>query len=292
MGGGELRLFPDATLRDEPDERRTADMVSVGAPRITMLRLTRQLEDFELRARDGRIGRVTDFYFDDRRWTIRYFAVETGTWLDHREVLVAPAAVHSPEWEQRALPVDLTIEQVRRSPGIDAEEPITREQEVALIQYYNWPMYWGTPGFAEGMMFALPPLPPLTNPGAGGLFADARHGPALDEQHHIRSVCDVRGYHVVANDGEIGHVEDFVIDDATWQIECLTIATRNWWPGQRVLIAPESIYEVGWEEKKVYVDLTRDQIKQSPPYAAEEPIPSQYVDQLHVHYPPHRNAEP
>jgi uncharacterized protein YrrD len=253
-----------------------------------MLRMTRQLEDFELRARDGRIGHVTDLFFDDRRWTIRYFAVDTGTWLDHREVLVAPAAVHSPEWTDRALPVDLTMEQVRRSPPLSANEPITREQEMALIQYYNWPLYWGAPGFTEGMMYAVPLLPP---PGAEFGKVPQR-APVLDEQHHIRSVGDVRGYHVVANDGEIGHIEDFVIDDASWEIECLTIATRNWWPGRRVLSAPESIYEVGWDDAKVYVDLSREQVRNSPPVAADAPLSSEYVDQLHVHYPPRRRAEP
>jgi uncharacterized protein YrrD len=253
-----------------------------------MLRTTRQLEGFELRARDGRIGHVTDLFFDDRRWTIRYFAVDTGTWLEHREVLVAPAAVHAPDWDARVLPVDLTIDQVRRSPRIDSDASLTREHELALIQYYNWPMYWGAPGFTDGLMYALPPMPPTAELGA----LAARHPPVLDEQHHIRSVAEVRGYHVVANDGEIGHVEDFVIDDVTWEVECLAIGTRNWWPGRRVLLAPEAIYEVGWDEAKVYVDLSREQVRSSPPYHAEAPIPTEYVDQLHVHYRPHRREEP
>jgi hypothetical protein len=256
-----------------------------------MLRPARQLENFELRARDGRIGHVTDFFFDDRRWTIRYFVVDTGSWLGHREVLVAPTAVHTPEWADRALPVDLTMDQVRGSPAIDAEGPVTREHELALIQYYNWPMYWGTPGFSDGLLYALPPF------GLADELALRRppvsHAPAtLDEQHHIRSVNDVRGHHVVANDGQIGHVEDFLIDDTTWEIECLVIGTRNWIPGRYVLVAPDSIYEVGWEEAKVYVDLSRDAIRQSPAYELNASVADEYVDRLQSHHIPHRREEP
>lgn len=254
-----------------------------------MLRNARHLESFELRASDGAIGRVTDFFFDDRRWMVRYFVVEAGTWLDHREVLIAPASIHVLGWEQRVLSVDLTRDQVRHSPTIDPEEPVSREQEVALSQYYSWPMYWGGAGFSDPMMLAAPPFLPVSP-------LRERHARAtstLDEQHHLRSVADVRGYRIEANDGEIGNVDDFLVDDSDWRIGYLIVDTRNWWPGRRVLVAPEWIYEVGWDEAKVFVDLSRNAVKHSPTYDPHAALPAGYTDRLHAHYgQPRRSAEP
>jgi uncharacterized protein YrrD len=251
-----------------------------------MFRSARQLEDFELRARDGRIGHVTDFYFDDRRWTVRYFVVDTGRWLDHREVLIAPGAVRSPDWEQRLLPVDLTQEQVRGSPPIESEEPVSPEQELALIQYYNWPAYWGAPGFADTLVYTPPPFLPVR----AAPDTARREASTLDTPHHIRSVEDVRGHRIEANDGELGYVDDFLIDDVTWRIGFLVVETRHWWPGKRVLVAPEWAYEIGWDEARVYVDLAREEIKHSPPYDPAQPVAADYVDQLHAHYAPERRA--
>lgn len=254
-----------------------------------MLRKARDLDDFALHARDGRIGHVRDFFFDDRRWTIRYLVVETGTWLDHREVLIAPAAVHAPDWSERVLPVDLTREQVEQSPTVDPDEPVSREQELLLAQYYNWPMYWAGAGFADTMFLPTAFVPPSVgmSPRRAGATS------SLDAQHHIRSVADIRGHRIEANDGPIGHVDDFLIDDDDWTIGYLVVDTRNWWPGKRVLLAPDWIFEVGWEDAKVFVDLSRQTIKRSPTYDSGVPVTREYADLLHEHYgQPRRSAEP
>jgi hypothetical protein len=94
----------------------------------------------------------------------------------------------------------------------------------------------------------------------------------------------VSGHYVQATDGEIGHVEDFIIDDETWAIRYLIIDTRNWWPGKKVLISPQWIERVSWNESKVFVDLSREVIKKSPEYP-EEFLPTRdYETGLHRHY--------
>jgi hypothetical protein len=227
-----------------------------------MLHRATELENVELRAIDGRIGHVTDLFFDDRRWTIRYLVVDTGTWLDHREVLISPTAAGTPDWSQRVLPVNLTRDEVRHSPPVDPEEPVSREQELMLAQYYNWPLYWGAAGFSDGVFMATPPFLPANLPRP----TRRQTSSTLDEQHHIRSVNDVRGYRLEADDGEIGHIDDFLIDDEAWQVRSFIIDTRNWWPGRRVLVSPEAIFEVGWDEAKVFADVTREAVRRSPPY--------------------------
>ena len=94
----------------------------------------------------------------------------------------------------------------------------------------------------------------------------------------------MRGYHVHATDGEIGHVDDFVIDEETWAIRYLVIDTRDWWPGRKVLVAPKWIERVSWGEGTVFVKLARDAIKQSPEYSDETPVTREDEERLHRHY--------
>src|SRR3954463_5112748 len=85
--------------------------VSISTRGRFMLRHAKELEKFELRARDGKIGQVQDFFFDDRQWTVRYLVVDTGTWLDSRKVLISPTAVSRAEWDEQLLVVNLTQDQ-------------------------------------------------------------------------------------------------------------------------------------------------------------------------------------
>jgi len=255
-----------------------------------MLRNAKELEQFELRARDGKIGHVVDFFFDDQRWTVRYLVVDTGTWLDSRKVLISPVAVSRAEWDSRLLPLNLTQYQVRHSPRIDTEQPVSREHEAALLQYYNWPSYWGVAGFPD-IGFAMPVMPPLP------LYApvpDVRQespaGTAVHEDHHLRSVRAVTGHSIEAVDGAIGHVDDFLIDDRSWEIRYLVADTRNWWPGKKVLIAPQWIARLSWDEAKVEIDLTRTAIKSSPAYDPAAPLTPDYAGQLDAHYLRHRQT--
>lgn len=256
-----------------------------------MLRPARDLKGCELQARDGAIGQVDDLFFDDRHWTIRYFVVATGSWLslngrDRGDVLVSPHAIAAPRWADRALTVDLTREQVRNSPPVDTRQPVSREHEAALIQYYNWPAYWGAAGFPDAGL-GLPLLPMSVAVSTSAPRMETARSPAVvQEDPHLRSTEAVRGHLIEATDGTLGHVEDFLVDDTNWEIRALIVDTRNWWPGKKVLVPPQSIEAVGWSEARVRVQLTREAIKVSPTYEAGRPLPADFVDQLAVHRRP------
>ena len=100
----------------------------------------------------------------------------------------------------------------------------------------------------------------------------------------MRSTHEVTGYHVQAADGEIGHIGDFIIDDETWAIRYLIIDTQNWWEGKKVLISPQWIERVSWNESKVFVNLSREVIKQSPEYFEDNLLTRDYENKLHQYY--------
>ncbi|MES1195100.1 MAG: PRC-barrel domain-containing protein, partial [Opitutus sp.] len=128
--------------------------------------------------------------------------------------------------------------------------------------YYNWPVYPG----AIYMLDVPPPQPPApVNP-------------------HLYSTNSVTGYHLEATDGDIGHVADFLFDEATWSIAFLEINTRNWLPGRHVLLATEWVRHLDWHNSHLEVDLTCAAINSSPAYDANRYITQEYIAQLKAHY--------
>jgi len=210
---------------------------------------------YEIRASDGDLGKVDEFYFDDETWTVRYIVVETGNWLSGRKVLISPVAFGKPEFESRTISVNLTCAKVRSSPNIDTEMPVYRQHEAELHEYYQWPWRGG-----YGGSFGTTPLP-LSDDEV--LAEQETSASGHQDDPHLRSTREVTGYHLHATDGEIGHVEDFIVDDENWTIRFLVVDTTNWLPGKKVLLSPQWINRVEWADSSVHFDLTRESVENS-----------------------------
>ena len=248
---------------------------------LAVLRNAHTFIGHELRARDGIIGEVKDLYFDDERWCLRYFVVETGVWLKRRQVLISPEAVHAPEWSARVLPVDLTQDQVRESPSVETDRPVSRQYEETLRQHYGWPFYWGA-GY-PGPGFALPPEPSISVQTTLHSVETKSSVPEAGDPH-LRSINEISHYRTQAVDGEIGHAVDFLIDDRSWDIRYLIVDTKNWLPGKKVVVSPWWISEMKWLESEIVIDLAKDTIKSSPEYDPEHPMTVDYAGKLHDYY--------
>jgi hypothetical protein len=237
-----------------------------------MLRSAKSLHGYTIEAIDGDIGKVSEFLFDDQFWTVRYLVVKTGGWLLERRVLIAPAALGQPSWETQRFPVMLTRDQVEKSPDINSDRPVSRQQETVLHAYYGWPSYWD---MATPLGSAPIPVPQPA-------MEVAEIGDAGDP--HLRSTQAVTGYYIQARDGDIGHVEDFIMDDGAWIIRYMVVDTRNWWPGKKVLLSPWWISEVIWNTSRVRVNMDCENIKNSPPFDPTTPVNRAYEDCLYAYY--------
>ena len=221
-----------------------------------MLNKIKILKGYRLDSLDGKIGKVKEFYFDDTYWTIRYLVADSGNWLSDRLVLISPHALLAVNKEEQKIAINLTKKQIEDSPPLESDKPVSLQYEKAYHIYYGWPMYW----MGE---YPWGPYPYIVHDPTAFSREEAekkRWDP------HLRSTNAVSGYHIQASDGEIGNVEDFIVDDETWAIRYLIINTRNWWPGKEVLVSPKLIERVSWDASKVFVNLTRESIMQSPEY--------------------------
>jgi hypothetical protein len=253
---------------------------------------TNDLVNYSIGAIDGHVGHVKDFYFDDDAWVIRYLVVDTGSWLSSRRVLVSPIAVHDANRAERTLPVSITMAQVKASPDFDSDKPLSRQDEIRYLGSFGYPFYWGgTCMWGDGMYpYAMMPghIGYGLNEPARELEARAYRKSEDDRtanaDPHLRSCKEVVGYQIHAIDGDIGHVDGFLLDEETWAIRYVIVNTSNWWVDHRVLIAPRWITGASWASETLTVDLTRESIKAAPPYNADLPWGPEQDTSLYQHY--------
>lgn len=221
----------------------------------------RKLETAEVRARDGVLGRIDDFLFDDATWTVRYVVVDTGVWLAGRRVLLAPHAINGHAADTNCVSINLTQEQIRTSPEASSDQ-VTREHEARLHEHYRWSVYW-TPSRTPFASDALPPPAAFERPAPRVPPAEVGRDP------HLRSARHVRGYRLTATDGAIGTAEDFLLEPRGWHVAFLIVDTNGWLPGGKVLLEPHTIERVSWTEAKIFVNEERAVVKTHPPYPPE-----------------------
>ena len=153
--------------------------------------------------------------------------------------------------------------------------------EALLYDHYGWDPYWGATLFWPD---------PLAERGSARSSArrpvetaDAEI-PPLDGVDHLHSVIEFKGYTVHAVDGDIGHVENLLADDANWEIRYLVIATRNWWPGKVVQLSPYAVKDIDWFGEHINMKVTRDQVRSAPAWDPLAMTDKASEDELHRHF--------
>jgi hypothetical protein len=230
-----------------------------------MLHLASKIRGAPVLATDGDIGAVEDFYFEQLRWTVRYIVVNTGTWLNNRRVLLSPMSVRG-AWGMTGIPVGLTRDQVRSSPELDLSQPPSHRAETAVLGYYGYPAYWG----ASDLWGTF------GNPGALVMApaeqrAEVTERSAVDpEERGLQSTGTITGYHIQAIDGEVGHVDDFLIGEDSWRIRYLRIDTSNWIGGRSVILLADELEWIDRAAGKLHIGLRREAVKQGPSFDSIE----------------------
>ncbi|WP_394795937.1 PRC-barrel domain-containing protein [Armatimonas sp.] len=228
-----------------------------------MLQEVKRMRGWTVHALDGEMGRVDELLFDDENWAIRYVVVETGSWLSQRKVLISPLAFTALDGENKTLQVNLTQEKVRNSPEAASDPPVSRPWEANYADYYGWPYYWGE--------------------------SDPTHSHDDDERRHhaaahLRSTKDVIAHTVVATDGSLGHIDDFLIDDVSWKVAYLAVDTKDWWHGKKVLIPPTWIKNMSWLNRIVSVGATREHVKNAPEWQTGQLVTPNFEALLQAYY--------
>jgi uncharacterized protein YrrD len=254
-----------------------------------MLRTIKELKGMPIGATDGEIGAVEDAYFDDEKWVLRYLVADTSRWLPGRKVLISPHAIRGVELHGKHLDVTLTRDQVKHGPEIDTDMPVSRQHEISLLDYYRYPYYWAGP-----LTWGMDAVPNAGLATAGAIEEETQTLPSQQPEAdpHLRSANEMAGYHIEATDGPIGHVRTVIFDDKTWELRFLIIDTHDWLAGRHVLISPDWVSRVSWEEHTAYVNLSREAIRESPEYEPAEMLTEEEEAELYHHYGKDKPSHP
>ncbi|HTL47849.1 MAG TPA: hypothetical protein VL688_07275 [Verrucomicrobiae bacterium] len=223
----------------------------------------KSLRHFTLRAKDGAIGSIEDYYFDDREWILRHFVIETGHWLGRKQVLLSPSVFKVPDELMARLETPLTEEEIRRSPLKGDRKPASHRQEAPLGRYIEWP-FWlaGLHASDEG-----------THPVKGRKTSEA--------DPHLCSYEEVRGYPIEALNGKMGHVDDFLVGTKTWSIRYLIVDVWTWSAAKKVLLDPRWITGIGSAESRLYVSINKEDVWDCPGYDPKKALEENIEEALH-----------
>lgn len=243
----------------------------------------REIRGYALGALDGRIGECHDILFDDTSWVIRYIVADTRKWLPGRKVLISPISIGGVDKSTGTLQVNLTREQIKNSPPLDADAPVSRQYEILFNRYYTWSHYW------EGdLAWGVHPYPQLLRPadnGLPGLGGPQEIGELPEAKTHLESADEVIGYQVLATDTDVGHIEDFIIEAEPWIIRYLVIDTSNWLPGSKWVMVPTSLAKmVDWARSAIVVQVAGDRLKDSPEYLPTRRLDRDYEQKIFDFY--------
>jgi len=240
------------------------------APTGQVFRSADSLMSYPIQCVDGELGTAKDLLFDDESWRIQYLVARPGGWFTNRKVLVSPAHLVKPVGppEGGSFPVVLTKEQLKKSPLLESDAPVSRRHEAEFARFHQIAPYWGAV--------------PISQDRAD--VSDHESKIKEIEECHVRSCDAIMDYVVSATDGEIGSISDVIIDVSTWKVRHLVIDTGKWLPGRKVLVDTEWIKEFCTENRTVKVTLAKDQVKDSPTFDPDRPVNRSYEATLYDYY--------
>ncbi|MBU0995924.1 MAG: PRC-barrel domain-containing protein [Proteobacteria bacterium] len=251
-----------------------------------MLRRINEIIGYTLFAKENEVGKCKDLLFDDQLWTVRHMVADTGGWLVGQKVLVSPVMVQKTDWQMQSIFLDITREQLEKCPFLLEDEPVSREHERKMFQYIDHPYYWLNDGLWDHSEY---PAVRTHVPEESAQKADEEILKEIEEpdreENHLRSYKEVKGYKIEASDGNIGHVEDFILEDKTWALRYVVVDTRNWLPGgKKVLLSLNWVKKVNWELSTLFLDISKEQAENSPEFDPEQPVNIEYETRLYDYY--------
>ncbi len=244
-----------------------------------MLRSMNEIVDYHFFAKKENIGRCKDLLFDDWWWTVRHLVADTGGWLEGHQVLISPVMIEKMDWKTRMVMVNITKDQLENCPSPSDEETVSREHEKQIFMHYGYPDYWNGTGLwgAAAYPWILDTEPVMEN--------QEKDDGEETRENHLRSFKELKGYSIKASDGEIGHVEDFILDDETWALRYVIVDTRNWLPGgKKVMLSLNWARSVSWSESSFEMDMPKEKIEKGPEFDPEKPVNVEYETRLYDYY--------
>ena len=253
-----------------------------------MLYALNDFENFTVNAADGYIGKIKDFYFDDRTWKLRYVVAETGIWLKNRKVILPVSTIKWIHTDEKNVTLDLSMYQVKNGPVIEHQPSLVPQTEIDYLSYYGYSFYRGATHHSVNHHSAThhsdaQGIDQDREANLAEVFATVDSVRRTFGDRHLRSCKEMINYDVEATDNEVGYLQGMLFNEDDWSISHLMVNTSNWWLGNQVLLEPQSVKDMSWGDAKIYVNLMRHQVQDALVFDPEtmDALNSQPGDHLH-----------
>jgi len=219
-----------------------------------MLRSASRIFGYRLNAMDGQIGRCVDLLIDERSWAVRYVVVEANGRLAGRRLLISPLALRKADWNARRWVLEGTRQQVESAPLLEDNEPVSQSHELELWRHYGWDVA----GFST-------------------IQSETDNAPEVERlamkesESTLGSLKQLFGYGLDADDANVGHVEDVILDDDSWVCRQLVVSGRTWLSGRKTLVPTDWVSRIESKEHRILVPLPSARIESEPEYDPDAP---------------------
>jgi uncharacterized protein YrrD len=228
-----------------------------------MLRSLQSLLGYCVEVRDGHIGAITDFIFEEQSWLVRFIVLKTGMWKTHHNFAIPVACVtgHA-DWNERKVPISLSMDEVEALSGyrVSEKEPWAIEIDSSVT--------------AQGEEQSE------SHPEAAESGSLLMHGPQL-----LRSYRMLLGLHVMAQGENVGIMSDLIIRDERWAIQSAVVRLRRrYFFATEVLVPVEKIRTIRWGDRIVGCVGDRVVIESYPEFRSADPINQEQELRLYDYY--------
>jgi hypothetical protein len=245
-----------------------------------MLRCASKILGYRLSARDGEVGRCVDFLIEDQSWGVRHVVVEAaavktlvvkaGEPLQGQELLVSPQALPKAAWNFRRWLLESTRDQLQLEvlPPPDRDETAD-EHDVSFAELELSPSSEVSPKLEHSTSseLAAPPNGTLAKEAA----AEAPPLPDPLRTPLLRSLKELLGYGLEAEDGPVGHIADLIVNDDSWTCPYLVVSDSTRSPVRQVLLPVEWVKGVDTERRAVSISSSIERVQTEPEFHPEAP---------------------
>ncbi len=220
---------------------------------------------------DQRLGTLSNIVFDGQHWVVRYVVIDTSNWFPGHEIPLRPTELNDLQWGEHRVSAQLSKSQAELGPRTKFPDPMARQMQRELSQYYQLPIYWS--------------VDPIYAAAVPELHVSADQSSEIEKmQLDVRSGNEIHSYDIHATDGLFGTVHDLIVDDEFWVVRYVVVDTGHWLPGRKVIFATSWIDRISWTERALYVDLTKAQVESSPHYDPHQIVNRTYEENLYDYH--------
>ncbi|UOQ45560.1 PRC-barrel domain-containing protein [Halobacillus salinarum] len=235
------------------------------------------LEKLTLYAEDGEMGKVKDLYFDDHDYTVRYLTIVSKRWFPDQVIYLSPSAISRVDFDEKRIEVNHTRSELRNRAGVTKESEMSPEKEEELSAHFNWSKYW-----AGELLWGDYPTPDIHSNAAV-------QSPGITERKsQLRSINHMKGVfshaHVVADDGDVGYIQDVFIEKETWRIRYFLTNSGKWSTHTFALVSPDWIDFADWKKDNLQVNMSLEDIERGPLYRKGETMTRDFEKKLYESY--------